>query len=75
MSAEWSFDLTCRCYRLSQEKEQGSFTKARSKTMICEKCKNVKMTKRVLQGGLTWDYSEILEFICPECDHKFTKVA
>ena len=43
--------------------------------MICEKCKNVKMTKRVLQGGLTWDYSEILEYICPECDHKFMKVA
>jgi len=33
MSAEMLLDLTCRCYRLSQEKEQGSFTKARSKAM------------------------------------------
>ena len=43
--------------------------------MTCEKCKNAEMTKRFLQGGLTWDYSEIYEYKCPECDFSFRGVA
>jgi hypothetical protein len=43
--------------------------------MQCEKCNYETMTKKMLQGGLAWDYSTIYEFSCPECDYSFKKVA
>lgn len=43
--------------------------------MQCEKCQYTGMTKKLIQGGLAWDYSTIYEFKCPECDFSFKKVA
>jgi hypothetical protein len=42
--------------------------------MKCEVC-GTQMTKKILQGGLNWNYEEIHEYKCAECDAVVLKVA
>jgi len=65
MSAELRSDLTCRCYRLSQEKEQGSFTKARGKTMAIQLEVTLEDLSFLYTAKMKWDAdfaSQLLRF-------------
>ena len=62
MMLKWFLNLTCRVYDLHQEKEQGSFTKARSKTMARTKTGS-RSGVEAFNVLMLWRANDVPEFV------------